>query len=38
MTLGFEGSEVKVFPEDYTAALSLVPTDGSSCRPSTRRR
>lgn len=28
VTLGFEGSEVKVFPEDYTAALSLVPTDG----------
>ena len=28
VTLVFEGSEVKVFPEDYTAALSLVPTDG----------
>ena len=28
VTLGFEGSEVKVFPENYTAALSLVPTDG----------
>ena len=28
VTLRFEGSEVKVFPEDYTAALSLVPTDG----------
>ena len=26
--LAFEGSEVKVFPADYTAALSLVPTDG----------
>ncbi|WP_224274384.1 VanW family protein [Nocardioides lacusdianchii] len=28
VTLVFEGSEVKVFPEDYTAALSLVATDG----------
>ena len=28
VTLGFEGSTVKVFPADYTAALSLVPTDG----------
>jgi vancomycin resistance protein YoaR len=28
VTLAFEGSEVKVFPADYTAALSLVPTDG----------
>jgi vancomycin resistance protein YoaR len=28
VTLGFEGSNVKVFPADYTVALSLVPTDG----------
>ena len=28
MTLSFEGENVKVFPADYTAALSLVPTDG----------
>jgi vancomycin resistance protein YoaR len=28
VTLNFEGSNVKVFPADYTAALSLVPTDG----------
>ena len=28
VTLSFEGSSVKVFPADYTAALSLVPTDG----------
>ncbi|WP_374456163.1 VanW family protein [Nocardioides sp.] len=28
VTLNFEGSSVKVFPADYTAALSLVPTDG----------
>lgn len=28
VTLGFEGSDVKVLPADYTAALSLVPTDG----------
>ncbi|KRE93539.1 hypothetical protein ASG76_13890 [Nocardioides sp. Soil774] len=28
VTLAFEGSEVKVFPADYTAALSLVPADG----------
>ena len=28
VTLAFEGSNVKVFPADYTAALSLVPTDG----------
>ena len=28
VTLSFEGSNVKVFPADYTAALSLVPTDG----------
>jgi len=28
VTLRFEGSDVKVFPADYTAALSLVPTDG----------
>ena len=28
VTLSFEGSNVKVFPGDYTAALSLVPTDG----------
>ncbi|MBL0749726.1 VanW family protein [Nocardioides baculatus] len=28
VTLSFEGSAVKVFPADYTAALSLVPTDG----------
>ena len=28
VTLSFEGSDVKVFPADYTAALSLVPTDG----------
>ncbi len=28
VTLAFEGSNVKVFPGDYTAALSLVPTDG----------
>ena len=28
VTLAFEGSDVKVFPADYTAALSLVPTDG----------
>lgn len=28
VTLSFEGSDVKLFPADYTAALSLVPTDG----------
>jgi vancomycin resistance protein YoaR len=28
VTLRFEGSDVKVFPADYTPALSLVPTDG----------
>jgi vancomycin resistance protein YoaR len=28
VTLSFEGSNVKVFPGDYTVALSLVPTDG----------
>ncbi|GAA1936657.1 VanW family protein [Nocardioides hwasunensis] len=28
VTLGFEGSNVKVFPADYTPALSLVATDG----------
>jgi vancomycin resistance protein YoaR len=28
VTLTFEGSDVKVFPADYTAALSLVPTGG----------
>ena len=28
VTLAFEGSNVKVSPADYTAALSLVPTDG----------
>ncbi|MCW2738942.1 VanW family protein [Nocardioides sp.] len=28
VVLSFEGSDVKVFPGDYTAALSLVPTDG----------
>ena len=28
VTLSFGGSAVKVFPGDYTAALSLVPTDG----------
>ena len=28
VTLTFEGSTVKVFPADYTTALSLVPTDG----------
>ncbi len=28
VTLSFEGSNVKIFPGDYTAALSLVPTDG----------
>ncbi len=28
VTLSFEGSDVKVFPADYTAALTLVPTDG----------
>ena len=28
VTLSFDGSQVKVFPADYTAALSLVPTDG----------
>jgi vancomycin resistance protein YoaR len=28
VTLSFQGSDVKVFPADYTAALSLVPTDG----------
>ena len=28
MTLSFDGSTVKVFPADYTAALSLVPIDG----------
>ena len=28
VTLSFEGSNVKVFPADFTAALSLVPTDG----------
>ncbi|PKH37214.1 Vancomycin resistance protein YoaR, contains peptidoglycan-binding and VanW domains [Nocardioides alpinus] len=28
VTLSFQGSNVKVFPADYSAALSLVPTDG----------
>lgn len=28
VTLAFEGSNIKVAPADYTAALSLVPTDG----------
>ncbi|RYB95063.1 hypothetical protein EUA93_12335 [Nocardioides oleivorans] len=28
VTLSFDGSDVKVFPADYTAALSLVPTAG----------
>ena len=28
VTLSFEGSSVKIFPADYTAALSLVPTAG----------
>ncbi len=28
VTLTFEGSDVKVVPADYTAALSLVPTEG----------
>jgi vancomycin resistance protein YoaR len=28
VTLSFEGSNVKIFPADYTPALSLVPTDG----------
>ncbi|MBC2932974.1 VanW family protein [Nocardioides sp. zg-1228] len=28
VVLRFEGSDVKVFPADYTGALSLVPTDG----------
>ncbi|MDR7252629.1 vancomycin resistance protein YoaR [Nocardioides sp. BE266] len=28
VTLSFEGSTVKVFPRDYTVALSLVPTNG----------
>ena len=28
VTLGFDGSSTKVFPADYTAALTLVPTDG----------
>ncbi|SEB51207.1 Vancomycin resistance protein YoaR, contains peptidoglycan-binding and VanW domains [Nocardioides exalbidus] len=28
VTLSFDGSDVKVFPADYTEALSLVPTDG----------
>ena len=28
VTLTFEGADVKVFPADYTAALSLVPTNG----------
>ncbi len=28
VTLRFEESDVKVYPGDYTAALSLVPTDG----------
>ena len=28
VTLRFDGSDVKVSPADYTAALSLVPTDG----------
>ena len=28
VTLSFGGSDVKVFPADYTAALSLVPTNG----------
>jgi vancomycin resistance protein YoaR len=28
VTLTFEGSDVKVFPADYTVALSLVPTEG----------
>jgi hypothetical protein len=28
VTLAFEGSNVKVFPADFTAALSLVPTNG----------
>lgn len=28
VSIDFQGSTVKVFPADYTAALSLVPTDG----------
>lgn len=28
VTIDFQGESVKVFPADYTAALSLVPTDG----------
>ena len=28
VTLSFEGSNVKIFPADFTPALSLVPTDG----------
>ena len=28
VVLSFDGASVKVFPGDYTAALSLVPTDG----------
>ncbi|MBS2936892.1 VanW family protein [Nocardioides sp. J2M5] len=29
VTIDFQGSSVKVFPKDYAAALSLVPTDGT---------
>ncbi|GAA5124400.1 VanW family protein [Alloalcanivorax gelatiniphagus] len=28
VTLAFEGSTIKVFPADYTTAITLVPTDG----------
>jgi vancomycin resistance protein YoaR len=28
VTLSFEGNDVKVFPADYTAAITMVPTDG----------
>jgi vancomycin resistance protein YoaR len=28
VTLAFEGSQVKIFPADYTAAITLAPTDG----------
>ncbi len=28
VTLSFDGSDVKLFPTDFTAALTLVPTDG----------
>jgi vancomycin resistance protein YoaR len=28
VTLAFEGSQVKLFPADYTAAITLAPTDG----------